>query len=106
MHQLSPLNNLPVCFTTEASNYARSSFFASLLYSFAVILICCQSRRDSCISHNLNDPKLFLTISVLFALLFAGTYITYFNILFDLRDVTFNYFGIASIPFLLLQLLI
>lgn len=106
MYQLSPYSNRPICYTIEAIKYGCSSYFYGVVLCQIMNGILCKTRRLSIIYHGLNNYFMIFGICTEILLVLICGFFYPFNIAFSTRDNIFMHFGMASIPFAILQLVI
>ncbi|CAD8185836.1 unnamed protein product [Paramecium octaurelia] len=102
---VSPYTKRPYCFTTEASNYAQTSFF----YGIVVGQICnyqgLRSLKNAGTFQGFSNYYMFFGFWVEFMLTVALSYIEVFNTVFGTRDLLFIHYGICALPFALIMLI-
>ena len=106
VYQLSPFSNAPVCYTTEAIKYGCSSYFYGVVICQLLNCLLCKTRKLSIVYQGLNNPFMMFGIVTEIMLVIICAYFYPFNIAFGTRDCIFKHFGMAAIPFALLQLII
>lgn len=106
VYQLSPYSNRPVCYSIEAIKYGCSSYFYAIVICQMINHILCKTRKLSIFSHGLNNTFMIFGMATEVMLVLICAYFYPFNVAFSTRDNIFIHFGMASIPFALLQLLI
>jgi len=62
VQQISPVTNLPVCYTTEACKYAQTAYFVGIVICQIFNLFACKTRKLSVISQGATNT--FLNFSI------------------------------------------
>lgn len=62
VQQISPVTNLPVCYTTEACKYAQTAYFIGIVICQIFNLFACKTRKLSVISQGATNT--FLNFSI------------------------------------------
>ena len=106
VYQLSPYSNKPICYTTEAVKYGSSSYFYGVVICQILNTLLCKTRKLSLVYQGLNNPFMIFGVVTELLLVIICAYFYPFNIAFGTRDTIFKHFGMASIPFALLQLIV
>ncbi|CAK59780.1 unnamed protein product (macronuclear) [Paramecium tetraurelia] len=102
---VSPYTNRPYCYTTEASNYAQTTF----LYGIVVGQIANYQGLRSLINagsfQGFSNYYMFFAFWVEFMLTVCLSYVQVFNAVFGTRDVLFIHYGTGALPFALVMLI-
>ncbi len=106
IQQISPFTNLPVCYTTEACKYAQTAYFIGVVWGQIINFFVCKTRKLSCLTQGLSNTFMFFSLTTELMLVLVITYFQPFNTAFGTRDNIFMHFGVAALPFSMLQLLI
>jgi sodium/potassium-transporting ATPase subunit alpha len=106
VQQISPFNNLPVCYTTEACKYAQTGYFIGIVWGQILNFFVCKTRKLSTVSQGVSNTFMFFSLTTELMLVILVTFFKPFNVAFGLRDNIFMHYGIAALPFSMLQLLI
>lgn len=106
VQQISPYTNLPVCYTTEACKYAQTGYFIGVVWGQIHNFFVCKTRKLSAFSQGVSNTFMFFSLTTEVMLVLLVTYFRPFNVAFGLRDNIFMHFGIAALPFNMLQLLV
>ena len=104
--QISPITNKPVCYSTEAIKYGQSAYFFAVVICQIIAALICKTRKLSLVYQGLNNFFMIFGITTEILLTLACAFFYPFNIAFGTRDNIFMHFGMASIPFALLQIII
>lgn len=104
IQQISPINNLPVCFTTEACKYAQTAYFLGMVWGKILNFFVCKTRKESVITQGVSNTFMFFALTTELMLVLVVTYFSPFNVAFGLRDNIFMHYGMAALPFSMLQL--
>lgn len=104
LFQISPISRRPVCYTTEASKYAQTAFFISIVFTQFSNTICCKTKKLSFATQSLGNELMVLGWVVEFSLVFLLAYLRPINHAFGTRDVTFLHFGVYGLFFSMLML--
>ena len=106
VQQISPITNLPVCYTTEAGNYAQTGYFIGVVWGQILNFFVCKTRKLSVITQGVSNTFMFFSFTTEIMLVIAVTYFQPFNVAFGLRDNIFMHYGVPALPFSMLQLLV
>lgn len=104
IQQISPFTNLPVCFTTEACKYAQTAYFIGMVWGQILNFFVCKTRKESVISQGVSNAFMFFALTTELMLVLLVTFFIPFNVAFGLRDNIFMHYGMAAVPFAMLQL--
>lgn len=105
VQQISPYTNLPVCYTTEATKYAQGAFFYGTVLGQIANAFVCKTRKLSFLTQGVSNTFLHFAITTELILMLIVGFFQPFNTAFGTRDNIFMHYGIATIPFALLSLL-
>ena len=104
LKQLSPITEVPVCYTTEALKYAQTSaFFAIVICQYANV-ITIKTKKLSIYYQGFNNYMLPVGVGSELILCILLAYLLPIQRAFGTRDVVFLQFGLAAIPFAILQM--
>jgi sodium/potassium-transporting ATPase subunit alpha len=106
IYQISPVTNNPVCFTTEAIKYGQTAYFDAVVVCQLFNALLCKTCKLSIVYQGLNNAFMLFGLTTEILLALACAYFYPFNIAFGTRDVIFMHFGITSLPFAMLQLIL
>ena len=106
VQQISPFTNQPVCYTTEACKYAQTAYFIGVVWGQILNFFVCKTRKLSCLTQGVSNTFMFFSLTTELLLVIVITYFNAFNTAFGTRDNIFMHFGVAALPFIMLQLLI
>lgn len=84
--------------------YAQSAYFYGTVIAQIVNAFVCKTRRLSLVSQGVNNTFLLFSLTTEVMLILLAAYFQPFNTAFGTRDNIFIHFGIAVIPFALIQL--
>lgn len=106
INQLSAVTNLPICYSTEALKYAQTSVFFGIVFCQFTNLFACKTKKLSLYYQGIRNSMNFAGLaSELVLTFFLSGWIFIFRG-FGSRDVIFFHYGLAAIPFSILQLII
>jgi len=103
--QISPISNVPVCFTPDALKYAQTAFFISIVISQMSNSLACKTIHQSFIFSGMSNFLLLFGYCSEIALCLILAFARPLNVALNTRDVIFIHFGIPSIPFSIYLLL-
>jgi sodium/potassium-transporting ATPase subunit alpha len=106
VQQISPITNLPVCYTTEACKYAQTAYFIGMVWGQIFNFFVCKTRKLSVVTQGVANTFMFFALTTEIMLVLLITFFIPFNVAFGLRDNIFMHYGIPALPFGMLQLLI
>lgn len=106
VQQISPFSNKPACYTTEGIKYAQSAYFYGTVIAQILNAMVCKTRKLSLFTQGLGNTFMLFSITTEVMLIIIAGYFQPFNTAFGTRDNIFMHFGIAVLPFAMLQLLI
>lgn len=106
VQQISPMTNLPVCYTTEGIKYAQSAYFYGVVIAQIFNIFVCKTRKLSFITQGISNTFMLFSITTEVMLILVAAYFQPFNRGFGTRDNIFKHFGMPIIPFAILQLVI
>ena len=105
LHQLSPVTEQPVCFTTEALKYAQTSaFFAIVICQYANV-VSVKTKKGSIYYQGFSNHMLPAGLASEIILCMLLGYLLPIQRAFGTRDVVFLQFGFAAVPFAILQMI-
>ena len=106
VQQISPFTNLPVCFTTEACKYAQTSYLNAIVICQILNGFVCKTRKQSVISQGATNTFFNFSVTTEFLLILILAYLLPLSVAFGFRDVIYMHFGVAAIPFAILEMFI
>lgn len=106
VQQISPISNLPVCYTTEACKYAQTGYFIGVVWGQVLNFLVCKTRKLSVITQGVSNTFMFFSFVTEIMLVLVVTFFRPFNVAFGLRDNIFMHYGVSALPFSMLQLLV
>lgn len=106
IQQISPITNLPVCFTTEACKYAQTSFFIGTVWGQVLNFFVCKTRKLSCLTQGVSNTFMFFALTTEIMLVVLISYFKPFYAAFGTRDTIFMHYGVPALPFSILMILI
>ncbi|MCB0371038.1 MAG: cation transporting ATPase C-terminal domain-containing protein [Bdellovibrionales bacterium] len=106
VQQISPYTNLPVCYTTEACKYAQTAYLIGVVFCQIANGYACKTRKTSVMSQGTSNIffHFALTTEILLILLLA--YFEPLSTSFGFRDTIFMHFGMPTIPFTIIILIV
>ena len=104
IQQISPITNLPVCYTTQAAKYAQTAYFLGVVWGQVINFLVCKTRKLSAITQGVSNTFMFFSITTEILLVLAITFVRGMNVAFGTRDNIFMHYGTAALPFVILQL--
>jgi len=105
LKQMSPISELPICYTPEALKYAQTGFFFSIVIAQISNAFNCKTRKHSFMFGGLTNFPLIFGFCTETSLCLILAFAYPINVALNSRDVTFLHFGIPSIPFSILSLM-
>jgi len=104
VHQISPVTDRPVCYSTEALKYAQTSFFFSICATQFSNSLSCKTRKLSLAYQGFRNYFMIFGWSTEIALTFFLSYLLPINYVFQTRDVMFIHYALPSLPFSMMML--
>jgi len=104
VHQISPITERPVCYTTEALKYAQTSFFFSICATQFSNTLSCKTRKLSLAYQGLRNYFMIFGWCTETCLTIFLAYLLPINHVFGTRDLLFIHFALPSLPFSMLML--
>lgn len=104
IQQISPITNLPVCYTTQAAKYAQTAYFLGVVWGQVINFLVCKTRKLSAITQGVSNTFMFFSMTTEILLVLAITFVRGMNVAFGTRDNIFMHYGTAALPFVILQL--
>ncbi|CAD8084939.1 unnamed protein product [Paramecium sonneborni] len=102
--QISPLSNKPVCYSTEALQYAQTAYFIGLAYTQMCNYQSLKTHKSAGIFQGFNNVFMHFGFMTLIILVMGLTYVQSINVAFQTRDLLFQH-QMLALPFgLLMQL--
>jgi len=102
--QMSPISNVPVCYTPDALKYAQTGFFFGIVIGQISNALNCKTRRHSFVFSGLRNFVLIFGFTTETALCLVLAYASPFNSALNTRPVFFLHFGLQAIPFTMYSL--
>lgn len=99
VRQISPISNVPVCYTTDALKFAQTGFFCGIVIGQISNALNCKSRRQSFIFSGLRNFVLIFGFCTEIFLTMILSYAYPLNVALNTRPLIFLHYGIAAIPF-------
>ena len=104
VQQISISTNKPICYTPEATKYGQTSYMYANVINQVFNWVICRTRRDSAVLKRFNNPIYVFGLGVELMMALALSYTTMLIYLIGTRDVVFEHYGIATIPYAMIQL--
>jgi len=104
--QLSGVTNQPACYTTEALKYAQTSVFFGVIFCQVTNLFACKTKKLSLYYQGIRNAMNFAGLASEVTLMFVLMGWLFIHRGFGSRDVIFFHFGLAAVPFSILQLIL
>jgi len=99
--QMSPISNLPMCFSTEAGKAAQVGVWVSMaLHQISIILIV-KTRKASLIYSGLRNFTLNFGFMWIICVTIVITYAHGVNVGLNTRPLTFLHYAFPSVPFVI-----
>ncbi|CAD8101580.1 unnamed protein product [Paramecium primaurelia] len=102
---VSPYTNRPYCYTTEASNYAQTTFLYGIVVGQITNYQGLRSLINAGTFQGFSNYYMFFAFWVEFMLTVCLSYVQVFNAVFGTRDVLFIHYGTGALPFALVMLI-
>eukprot|EP00178_Gracilaria_changii_P002862 TRINITY_DN14192_c0_g1_i2.p1 TRINITY_DN14192_c0_g1~~TRINITY_DN14192_c0_g1_i2.p1 ORF type:complete len:246 (-),score=15.64 TRINITY_DN14192_c0_g1_i2:19-756(-) len=106
VQQISPHTNLPVCYTTEACKYAQTGYLIGVVFCQMANGYACKTRKTSIIYQGTSNTFFHFATTTEIILVILLAYFLPLSISFGFRDVIFKHFGMPTIPFAILVILV
>ena len=106
VQQISPMTNLPACYTTEGIKYAQSAYFYGVVICQLFNTFVCKTRKLSFVTQGISNTFMLFSMTTEVILIIIAGYFQPFNRAFGTRDNVFRHFGTPAIPFAIMQLLL
>mgnify|MGYP000851143681 FL=1 len=102
--QLSDVTETPICYTTEALKYAQTSAFFAVVFCQVSNVLTVKTKKLSIYYQGFNNYMLPAGLASELILTLILAYLAPIHRAFGSRDVIFIHFGLAGIPFAILQM--
>ncbi|KAM3146830.1 hypothetical protein pb186bvf_000984 [Paramecium bursaria] len=105
INEISTLYNKPICYTTEATTHAQSSYYYGVVILQVANYFSLKTHKTSIIFSGYQNPMMFFGFFTQAAIVICLIYIVPVNLALQYRLVKFEHFGFAAVPFGVMMIL-